>query len=174
MGYAAGVRDDVMVRPAAPEDAEALARIYNEGIEDRVATFETQPRSAADVRSWIRGRYPVLVVEEGGEVVGWAASFAYSERECYAGVAEFSLYVARAARGRGLGRHLLGALVGAAAAAGFHKLVAKIFAENAASLEMVAAAGFRRVGVHLRHGRLDGAWHDIVVVERLLGDSPAG
>ncbi|HEY6003031.1 MAG TPA: arsinothricin resistance N-acetyltransferase ArsN1 family A [Anaeromyxobacter sp.] len=156
-------------REAVPPDAEAIARIYNEGIEDRVATFEVRSRTADDVRAWLGGDHPVVVVEEAGEVVAWAAASAYSARACYAGVAEVSVYVARAARGRGLGRTALDALAARAAAAGFHKLTGKILAENAASRALVRAAGFREVGVHERHGRLDGTWRDVVVVERLLG-----
>jgi L-amino acid N-acyltransferase YncA len=156
-------------REAAASDAEAIARIYNEGIEDRIATFEVRPRTAEDVRAWIGGDHPVLVVEEAGEILAWAAASAYSPRACYAGVAEVSVYVARAARGRGLGRLALDALAARAAAAGFHKLTGKILAENAASRALVRAAGFREVGVHERHARLDGAWRDVVVVERLLG-----
>lgn len=156
-------------RPAAESDAPALARIYNEGIEDRVATFETRPRSPEEIRSWLGGAHPVCVLEHGGRVVAWASSFAYSPRSCYAGVAEISVYVARDARGRGAGRQVLQALVEAAGAAGLHKLVGKILAENTASRRLVAAVGFREVGTHLRHGCLDGTWRDVVVVERLLG-----
>lgn len=155
-------------RDAVPADADAIARIYNEGIEDRVATFEVRPRTADDVRTWLGGDHPVVVVEEDGEVVAWAAASAYSARACYAGVAEVSVYVSRAARGRGLGRRALDELAARAAEAGFHKLTGKILVENAASRALVRAAGFREVGVHERHARLDGTWRDVVVVERLL------
>jgi L-amino acid N-acyltransferase YncA len=156
-------------RDAAPPDANAIAGIYNEGIEDRIATFEVRARTADDVRSWLAGDHPVVVVEEVGEILAWAAASAYSPRACYAGVAEVSVYVARRARGRGLGRVALEALAARASALGFHKLTGKIFAENVASLALVRAAGFREVGVHERHARLDGEWKDVVVVERLLG-----
>jgi L-amino acid N-acyltransferase YncA len=156
-------------RDAASADADAIARIYNEGIEDRVATFEVRPRTGDDVRGWLGGDHPVVVIEDAGEVVAWAAASAYSARACYAGVAEVSVYVARAARGRGLGRTALDALAARAARAGFHKLTGKILAENAASRALVRAAGFREVGVHERHALLDGTWRDVVVVERLLG-----
>jgi L-amino acid N-acyltransferase YncA len=156
-------------RDALPSDAEEIARIYNEGIEDRVATFEVRLRTADDVRAWLGGDHPVVVVEEGGRVLAWAAASAYSPRGCYAGVAEVSVYVSRAARGRGLGRTALDALAARAAASGFHKLTGKILAENGASRALVRAAGFREVGVHERHAKLDGTWRDVVVVERLLG-----
>src|SRR5512146_2450167 len=160
-------------RAATPGDAPALARIYNEGIEDRIATFETRRREPGEIRGWIGGSHPLVVVEAGEQVVAWASCSAYSARECYRGVAEVSVYVAREWRGRGAGRKALEALGAAAGAAGFHKLVGKIFAGNRASLALVRALGFREVGVHVRHGELDGVWHDIVVVERLL-DGPAG
>jgi L-amino acid N-acyltransferase YncA len=155
-------------RLATPEDAAAVARIYNEGIEDRVATFETRPRSAEEIRPWFGGTHPVVVVEDAGEVVAFAAASSYRARACYAGVAECSAYVARAARGRGAGAKALSALVEAAERAGFWKLVGRVFPENAASRRLLRACGFREVGVYEKHGRLDGRWRDVVIVERLL------
>jgi phosphinothricin acetyltransferase len=160
-----------MIRPARAEDAAAIAAIYNEGIEDRVATFETTSRSASDVAAWLRGPLPVVVAERDGEVVGFARVSPYSDRCVYDGVGEHGVYVARAARGTGLGRALLDALCAAASSAGLYKLTARIFDTNAASLAAHRAAGFREVGVQRRHGRLDGEWRDVVLVERLLGDA---
>jgi L-amino acid N-acyltransferase YncA len=156
-------------RHATLEDAEAIARIYNEGIQDRVATFETRLRSADDIRAWFDGVHPVLVVEEGNDVVAFAATSTYRPRECYAGVAETSVYVARSFRRRGAGSFALLALIQAAQQAGFWKLVSRIFPENAASRGLVRELGFREVGVYEKHGRLDGQWRDVVIVERLLG-----
>ena len=150
------------------EDAAAIAGIYNEGIADRVATFETRPRDAAEVRAWFDDRHPIVVVEEVGRVVAFAATSAYRPRDCYAGIAEFSVYVARAARGRGAGRRAMAALLAAAEAAGYWKLVSRVFVENAASRGLLRSLGFREVGVYERHARLDGAWRDVVIVERLL------
>ena len=155
-------------------DAAAIARIYNEGIEDRLATFETRLRTAADIEGWFGGRHPVVVVEDRGEVVAFAATSSYRPRDCYAGVAEFSVYTARAARGHGAGRAAMDALLAAAAAAGFWKLVSRVFVENAASRALLAAVGFREVGVYERHARLDGRWRDVVIVERLLGGYTEG
>ncbi len=159
------------VRPATPADAEAVAAIYNEGIADRVATFETRPRSTDEARSWIGGRLPCVVAVRGGAVAGFARVGPYSDREAYAGVGEHGVYVARAARGEGIGRLLLDAVCRAAEAAGLHKLTSRIFSDNAASIAAHEAAGFVVVGVQRRHGRLDGEWRDCVVVERLLGDA---
>lgn len=105
-------------RLATPEDSPAIARIYNEGIEDRVATFETRLRTAADVSAWFDGIHPIVVVEEDGDVVAFASTSQYRPRPCYAGVAEFSVYVARRARGRGAGRRAMEALLDACEGAG--------------------------------------------------------
>jgi L-amino acid N-acyltransferase YncA len=163
------------VRPAGPADAEAVARIYNEGIEERSSTFETAPRAAADVLGWLAAgeRLPLLVAEEGGRVLGWARILAYSERAAYAGVGEVSVYVDRSARGRGIGRRLLEELEARAGELDYWKLTGKRFPANAASVALVRRCGWREVGLHVRHGRLDGEWRDVLVVERLLGDMTA-
>ncbi len=155
-------------RSATPDDADAIARIYNQGIEDRVATFETRLRSGEDVRVWLDGVHPIIVVEDGGAVVAFAATFTYRPRECYAGIAEASVYVARTHRRRGAGRIALEALIQAAKTAGFWKLLSRIFPENMASRGLVRQLGFREVGVYEKHGQLDGQWRDVVIVERLM------
>ena len=155
-------------RPAVSEDAGAIARIYNGGIEERIATFETRARTAEEVRSWFGGRHPVVVVDEAGEVLAFAATSEYRSRECYAGVAAFSVYADRAARGSGAGGMAMGARIPAAERAGFWKLVSRVFVENAPSRRLLRSAGFREVGVYENHARLDGAWRDVVIVERLL------
>ncbi len=156
-------------RDAAVADAAAISRIYNEGIDDRVATFETRHRTADDVVQWFDGRHPVVVVEDDtGEVIAFAATSTYRPRDCYAGIAEFSVYASRASRGRGAGRMAMEALFAEARAAGFWKLVSRVFVENAASRGLLRAIGFREVGVYERHGVLDGVWRDVVIVEKLL------
>jgi L-amino acid N-acyltransferase YncA len=159
-------------RPANLRDAAAIAAIYNQGIEDRMATFEIEPRTPEGVRLALgdrAGRYPAVVVEEGDRVLGFAWTSAYRPRDAYAGVAEVSIYVAREARGRGVGRLCLGELITQAERREFWKLVSRIFPENVASRRLCAALGFREVGVYRRHGQLDGRWMDCVIVERLLG-----
>ena len=155
-------------RAAIQEDAEAIARIYNEGIEERIATFETRPRMAGEIRDWFDGTHPVIVVEEDGAVISFANTSAYSPRGCYSGVAGFSVYTAREARGRGAGTLAIKALMEATEEAGFWKLVSRVFVENTPSRELLLSLGFREVGVHEKHARLDGIWRDVVVVERLL------
>jgi L-amino acid N-acyltransferase YncA len=158
----------MQTRNARPDDAPAIARIYNQGIEDRVATFETRLRDESDVLGWFDGVHPVVVVEDEGEVIAFASTSLYRPRECYAGIAECSVYVAREARGRGAGRLALQALIEAAEEAGFWKLISRIFPQNAASLALVRSMGFREVGTYARHGKLDGVWLDVVIVERLI------
>ncbi len=156
------------VRPAVQNDAAAIARIYNEGIEDRVATFETDLRTPADILRWFDGVHPIVVVEDESGVIAFASTSTYRPRECYAGIAEFSVYVARAARGRGAGRVAMIGLIREAERAGFRKLVSRVFPENTASLNLLRSVGFREVGRYEKHGRLDGAWRDTVIVERLI------
>jgi phosphinothricin acetyltransferase len=156
------------VRPASPHDADAIARIYNQGIADRVGTFETRERGADEVRAWFDGRHPIVVVEQDGAVVAFASTSVYRARECYAGVAEFSVYVERDARSRGAGRAAMTALIEAARAAGFWKLVSRVFVENSASRGLLVSLGFREVGIYESHARLDGRWRDVVIVEKLL------
>jgi L-amino acid N-acyltransferase YncA len=158
-------------RAASPGDIPAMTQIYNEGIEDRVGTFETRPRSHDDVRAWFDGVHPIVVVEAAGAVVAFASTSAYRTRDCYAGIAEFSVYVSRAARGHGAGRVAMQALIEAAAAAGYWKLVSRIFVENTASRSLMAKVGFREVGIYEKHGKLDGVWRDAVIVERLIPEN---
>jgi L-amino acid N-acyltransferase YncA len=160
------------VRRATPADAPRIAEIYNQGIRGRQATFETRERTADDIARWFEdARYPILVAESDGSVMGWVAASGYRPRECYAGIAEFSVYVHSDARGRGLADRLMREFIPALAAAGFWKVMSRIFPENTASLALCTRHGFRQVGTYRRHARLDGVWRDVVIVERLLGDA---
>lgn len=161
---------ELHVRPATADDAVAIATIYNEGIDDRIATFETEHRTAADIAAWLGTRYPIVVVTRHDQVIAFAATSLYRPRQCYAGIAEFSVYVARASRGMGAGRAAMAALIDASSAAGFWKLLSRVFPSNTASRNLLRSMGFREVGIYERHGQLDGEWLDVVIVERLLGD----
>ena len=157
-------------RPAAPSDVTAITRIYNQGIAEGTATFETRLREDGDVLAWFGRRFPIVVVEADGEVIAFASTSEYRSRECYAGIAEFSVYVAREHRGRGAGRAAMEALGEAARRAGFWKLVSRVFIENLASRALLSDLGFREVGIYERHARLGDVWKDVVIVERLLGE----
>lgn len=159
---------DLLARTATVQDAPAIARIYNEGIADGTATFETRPRSHAEVEGWFGAGYPVVVVVRAGQVVAFASCALYRARECYAGIAEFSVYVSRETRGQGAGKLALQALLSVAEDAGFWKLVSRVLLDNAASRRLLAGLGFREVGVYHKHGRLGGVWRDVVIVEKLL------
>lgn len=161
------------IREASEEDAVVIAEIYNQGIDDRGATFETQPRSAAEIGLRLAEceRFPMLVAVAGGAVVGWAGLSAYRSRSCYAGIAEFSIYLDRLARGKGIGRQLLTALIEVARDRGYWKLVSRIFPFNDGSRALCRSCGFREVGVYEKHSRLDGHWLDVVIVERLIHEN---
>ena len=161
----------MLARDATIEDAALIACIYNEGIADRLATFETRHRSADDVRGWFDGLRPIVVVEDEGKVLAFAATSPYRARECYSGIAEVSVYVARLARGRGAGRKVLAALIDRARQAGYWKLVSRVFPENHASRGMIRSLGFREVGTYEKHGKLDGIWRDVIIVERLIPEN---
>jgi len=164
--------DALRIRSARREDAPTIAAIYNAGIRGRLATFETRERSTADIEAWFTGEpHPILVGERDGRVVGWIAASGYRPRECYAGIAEFSVYVDPAARGRRVGDALMRAFLPALEAAGYWKVLSRIFPENVASIALCRRHGFREVGRYARHARLDGFWRDVVIVERLLGEA---
>jgi L-amino acid N-acyltransferase YncA len=162
------VNSCMTARAATLDDAAAIARIYNEGIVDRIATFETRPRTVDEVRAWFDGIHPIVVVEDEEQVVAFGATSGYRPRDCYAGIAETSVYVARGQRRRGAGAIALRALIDAASQAGFWKLLSRIFPENKASRALVRQLGFREVGVYEKHGKLNGEWRDVVIVERLI------
>ena len=167
-----GAASGLWARPARREDAAAICEIYNQGIEDRVATFETEPRAVADIAPWFEHAHAfVSVVDGDGEVAGYAVAHRYSDRCCYQGIGEFSVYVRRSHRGRGVGQAAMAALIEASREAGLWKLMSRVFPENRASLNLMARMGFKELGVHENHGKLDGVWRDVVVIERLIPEN---
>lgn len=162
------------IRPAMIADATAITDIYNQGIAGRMATFETETRTPAEIEVSLGasdGRFPYLVAERDGRVLGWASVSTYRPRECYAGIGEFSIYVHNDARGQGIGTVLLPALIEAAREAGFWKLLSRVFTFNTGSRKLCAACGFREVGTYEKHAQLDGQWLDVVIVERLIPEN---
>jgi len=154
----------VSIRDLRPADWPAVRAVYEEGIRGGDATFETEPPSW---ERWDAGHPELrLVAERDGAVVGFAALSPASERHCYRGVGEVSVYVAEAARGAGLGRALLDALVERSEEAGYWTLTAGVFRENEASRRLHEACGFREVGVRERIGEAGGVWRDVIWLER--------
>jgi L-amino acid N-acyltransferase YncA len=161
----------IHIRSASVDDAAAIAEIYNQGIEDRVATYETELRSAEDQQAWLQAiadSYPTVVAQLDDEIIGWAGAGPYRDRECYRGIGEFSMYVRRDWRRRGVGDLLLAGLISEADRLGLWKLLSRIFPFNEASRALCRKHGFREVGVYENHARLDGRWLDVVIVERLI------
>ncbi|MGE0028289.1 MAG: N-acetyltransferase family protein [Thermoleophilia bacterium] len=161
--------EQLVIRRAASPDAGAIGRIYDEAAATGTATFATGPHSAAERRAWLaaRGeRAPVWCAELDGEVVAWSALAPFSHRTWYAGVAEYTVYVSGSSHGRGIGGAMLRALIAEAPAFGYWKLVGMILPENTAGLALARGAGFREVGTHRAHGRRDGEWRDVTIVER--------
>ncbi|WP_372782393.1 arsinothricin resistance N-acetyltransferase ArsN1 family A [Phenylobacterium sp.] len=159
-------------RTARLADAAAITAIYNQGIEDRIGTFETEPRAVADIEAWFDPAKAFVAVENAtGEVVGYAIAHPYADRCCYAGIGEFSVYVRRDRRGAGVGRVAMAALVDASRAAGLWKLLSRVFPENRSSLNLMAWSGFKEIGLHEKHGKLDGVWRDCVIVERVIPEN---
>jgi len=157
---------DVRIEPMRPEDWPAVRAIYVEGIATGVATFDT---AAPDWPAWDAAHRPDcrLVARGDGQVLGFVALTPYSAREVYAGVAWESIYIAAAQRGRGIGLALLNAVIDASDAAGVWTLMAGVQAENAPSLALHEAAGYRRIGVQERIGRdAGGQWRDVILMER--------
>jgi phosphinothricin acetyltransferase len=160
------------VRLAREADAEAICRIYNQGIEDRVATLETDLRTPDERRQWLAGRgprHPVIVAHTpAGEIVGWGSLNIFNARPAYRFVADFSVYVERAYRGKGVGRVLLSRLVELGREHGYHKLVLSAFPFNTGGMALYERMGFRTVGIYREQGQLDGKWVDTIVMEKLL------
>jgi L-amino acid N-acyltransferase YncA len=145
---------DCRVRAATEADAAAICLIYNQGIEDRLATLETELRTPDERRQWLKARsprQPVIVA-----------------RECYRHVADISVYVERRWRGKGVGRVLLARLIELGREHGFHKLVLSAFPFNQAGVALYEKLGFRTVGIYKEQGLLDGTWVDTIIMERLL------
>jgi len=157
------------IMPAQYGHADQIAAIYNQALISRTATFETRPRSIDDVKSWIdEGNVFVVAISAAGRVAGFARASLYRERDCYAGIKEYSVYVAENQRGRGVGETVLRALIDQCRADGVWKLLSRIFPENRPSIILAQKVGFEIVGTYKKHGKLEGVWKDCVIVELSL------
>lgn len=155
-------------RRASRDDAAAIARIYNQSVVGRSASFETAPRSAADIASWFDSGLPIVAAVESSALIAFAACFPWRAHSRYRGIAELSVYVDGGHRGRGAGRSLLEALLPEAEEAGLWKLLAGVFPDNEASLALFRSSGFREVGRYEKQAQLEGRWRDVVVLEKLI------
>ena len=159
------------LRPAVEADAPAICDIYNQGIDDRLATLETERRTPDERRQWLKSRgprHPVIVAEDGGRVLAWGSLNPFNPRDAYRYVADLSIYVERAARGRGVGKVLLARLIELAHELGYHKIVLSAFPFNGAGMALYERMGFRTVGIYKEQGLVDGRWVDTIVMEKLL------
>lgn len=180
---------DYRVRPATEADAAAICQIYNQGIEDRLATLETELRTADERRQWLAARsprHPVIVCELAIPAtasnrpptplcdhappapIAWGSLNVFNARDAYRFVADISVYVERQWRGKGAGRVLLTRLIELGGEHGYHKLVLSAFPFNPGGMALYDKLGFRTVGVYQEQGQLDGAWVDTIIMERLL------
>ncbi len=162
---------EIRIRPATDGDAGAIATIYNQGIEDRIATLETELRTRDERRQWLAARsprHPVIVAETGGRVVGWGSLNVFNARKAYEYVADFSVYIERDWRGKGVGSRLLARLIELGRELGYHKLVLSAFPSNTGGMALYQKLGFRTVGIYKEQGKLDGKWVDTIIMEKLL------
>jgi phosphinothricin acetyltransferase len=161
----------IVLRPATSADAAAICLIYNQGIEDRIATLETELRTPEERRQWLAARdarHPVFAAVAEESIVGWGSLNVYNARPAYQHVADFSIYIERGWRGKGLGRRLLEHLIEQARVLGYHKMMLSTFPFNATGVALYERLGFTRVGVLHEMGQLDGRWVDTLIMEKLL------
>ncbi|MEH7125072.1 arsinothricin resistance N-acetyltransferase ArsN1 family A [Bacillus sp. JJ1773] len=160
-----------VIREAHAKDTASILNIYNEGIEDRIATLETQTKDLQYMKEWFeqhRGRYKVIVAEQDGQILGWSSLNKYNNRCTYAGVADLSVYIARDYRGMGIGSLLLVAIENLAIENDFHKIVLFTFPFNQLGQGLYRKKGYREVGTFKNQGILDGKYVDVMAMEKLL------
>jgi L-amino acid N-acyltransferase YncA len=170
-------RPQLEIRPAREEDAEPLCEIFNEAVQDRRDTFDSEPRSVDDQRLLVAGaendpKHPILVADLRNWIAGWVALTAYDRRIALDDMGEVNIYVRRSFRNYGVGRQLMGAIQESAARLGYRKLFGRILAENHDGLLLCRATGWREVGRHTAHARLSDGLHDVTVVEHLIARVP--
>ena len=164
----------LVIHVACQNDIAQITEIYNQGIEDRIATLETNIKSVEEMKQWLAvrsERHKVLVLEDGvGVIKGWASLNVFNARECYQGVADLSIYIRREERGKGLGKKLLLTLIEKAKEVGFYKMVLTTLSCNEIGHRLYHSVGFTKVGTYMKQGRLDGKWVDVHVMEKFLLD----
>ena len=167
-------RAQLQVRPAEQRDAHEIARIYFQAIQDHLATFENFLGTPEERARWVTdhsGKYPLLVADLNGRVVGWSSLSPYQVRPRIEGIAELLIYIDRDYRRHGVGKELMRAIQSVGRKEGHFKLIGRFVAHNDAGRTLCRMTGWREVGVHEKHTRLDGRWHDVVVVEFLITEN---
>jgi phosphinothricin acetyltransferase len=167
-------RAQLQVRPAEQRDAHDISRIYLQAIQDHLATFENFLGTPDERTRWVTdhsGKYPLLVADLNGRVLGWASLSPYQVRPRIEGIAELLIYIDRDYRRHGVGKELMRAIQSAGRKEGHYKLIGRFVAHNDAGRTLCRMTGWREVGVHEKHTRLDGRWHDVVVVEFLITEN---
>jgi L-amino acid N-acyltransferase YncA len=162
---------EIMIRASNEMDIKSIQEIYNQGIEDRIATLETELKDDDYMKEWVEkhtDRYKVIVAEQEGLIMGWASLNPYNNRCAYSGVADLSVYVSRDSRGKGVGEKLLAELECLAIENDFHKIVLFTFPFNQAGQRLYRKMGYREVGIFKDHGKLDDKFVDVMAMERLL------
>jgi L-amino acid N-acyltransferase YncA len=174
----ASARPQLQIRQAQEEDASALCEIFNEAVQDRLETFESEPRTVDDQRMRIEAadldpKHPILVAELRSWVAGWAELSAYDNRIALDDIGEVYIYVRRAFRSYGVGRQLMRALQEASGKLGYRKLIGRVLSQNQDGLVLCRATGWREVGRHSAHSRLKDGFQDVTLVEYLMPSSNA-
>jgi L-amino acid N-acyltransferase YncA len=170
-------QETVALRDAGPTDVGAIVEIYNESVVSSTASFDLTPRTPADYEVWFAahgGRYPVIVAEEYGTVVGWASLSRWSDRAAYDGTAEASLYVRRTHQGRGIGRRLFEVIIERGRAANLHTIISRIAEGNDVSVKLHESHGFTHIGVMQEVGQKFGKYLDVVMMQLIFDGKQEG
>lgn len=161
----------VLIREGKIDDLESIMKIYNQGIEDRIATLEYETKDLSYMKNWFdqhKDRYKIIIAEQEGQVLGWSSINQYSSRCAYAGVGDLSIYIARNHRGKGVGSLLLKEIEKVAIENGFYKIVLFTFPFNNLGQALYRKNGFREVGIFKNQGILDGRFVDVMAMEKMI------
>lgn len=162
------------VRKAEEKDVPFITEIFNQGIEDGVATLETRTQRVEDIHNWLLSRDPryvvIVLINDKDEICGYASLNKFNFKSAYTGVADLSIYIKRSFRGQGVGKILLEGLFVAAQKESFYKLVLNVISKNKAAIKFYEKMGFAYVGVYKNQGMIHGEWVDMMIMEKFLAE----